>query len=109
MLTACGGSDSDRIEKVVVKVFPSKYPNDRLLKFDEISKEFGVKKKECLIADNGKDKPSNYFAFVERNGKIEVWKLLVHNKDEAIMYQGNHEFDYFKNNYFDEKEFKECF
>ncbi len=76
--SACGGGDDkaqNEMEKNKMERAKIEFPNAKFLNFDRISKEFGVKNKECLKIKGGESGKLTYQAifFIELpNGEIKV-------------------------------------
>lgn len=97
LLSACGDNTS-KAEAYVKE----KYPNAKILSFNEIQKEFGVKNKECLIDDKSGFFIKTYVFFkVDDEFKISRIETRPDNGASAITatysnVKDNDEFEHFK-------------
>ena len=77
--SACGGGSEDKaqseIEKNKMELVKVEFPDAKFLNFDRISKEFGVKNKECLKTKGGENGELTYQVnfFIELpSGEVKV-------------------------------------
>lgn len=99
LFCACGDNTS-KAEAYIKK----EYPNAKILSFDEIQKEFGVKNKECLKDDIDNDLFIKSLVFIKHtNGDFEALRVWTNKKNGASGNVTRYNIDKFK------AEFTHCF
>ncbi len=91
-LSACGGGDESKVESLIKE----KYPNAKILSFDEAKKELGLTNKECLnIKKEGWISAATRFVKMA-DGQFMVLSVLVDSNGKLSMVDKEYTLDMFK-------------
>lgn len=89
--SACGGDSTSKAEAFVKE----KYPDAKILSYDETKKELGVINKECLNQKYDVH-TATFITTKTPNAEIEILEIWTDNKNGAMMVRHTHSIEQFK-------------